>query len=152
MLEQGMKPESRSPPPSRTSALNFAAMSPRGYKLMIHSMSTRANFAAARVFYTVYTGCTRRWILKGPSVTKVGIISLWQKLRFPRPDECEIDEARRERTRKTLFERKEENAIFFPPSLARTNGAINWWEKGVLRISRRFIKKLIGKISPRLRN
>jgi len=42
MLEQGMKPENRSPPPSRTSALNFAAMSPRGYKLMIHSMSTRA--------------------------------------------------------------------------------------------------------------
>lgn len=46
-------------------ALNFTAMSPRGYKLMIHSMSTQANFAAARAnFHMVYTGCTLRKTLK----------------------------------------------------------------------------------------
>lgn len=54
-------------------ALNFTATSPRGYKLMIHSMSTRANFAAARAnFHMVYTGCTHplRKILKAVNIPR----------------------------------------------------------------------------------
>lgn len=68
------------------STLNFTAMSLCGYKLMIHSMSTwRKVCSCARIphsLHWLHTTDDGSW--RYLSVTKAGIISLRQKLRFPR--------------------------------------------------------------------